>query len=213
MILFKFVSATFRVKIGINSKLLSNNLLKSVFISSKKHKLSLLISSKEVTALSDFLEITINEKVLILNTNLGIEIYYQSDIDYSNLIAHSFLLIASKQGSETTAYRIAPFRTFPELKNGLQQMLIRLNSMPLAFNCYSKSIIHQLNKNYEKNNQLIASLFSVWNQILLLINLNEQSNFKLKQFEKTLEDFSDKSNVNAILKQLIANATNTMSKN
>ncbi|MFO7672753.1 MAG: hypothetical protein R6V74_03505 [Lutibacter sp.] len=188
-------------------------LLKSVFISSKKHKLSLLISSKEVTALSDFLEITINEKVLILNTNLGIEIYYHSDIDYSNLITHSFLLIASKQGNQTTEYRIAPFRTFPELKNGLQQMLIRLNSMPLAFNCYSKSIIHQLNKNYEKNNQLIGSLFSIWNKILLLINLNEQSNQRLKQFEKTLEEFGDKSNVNAILKQLIANATNAMRQN
>lgn len=188
-------------------------MLKSVFISSKKHKLSLLISGKEVNALSDFLEITINEKVLILNTNLGIEIYYHSDIDYTNLITHSFLLIASKQGNETNEYRIAPFRSFPELKNGLQQMLIRLNSMPLAFNCYSKSIIHQLNKNYEKNNQLIGSLFSIWNEILLLINLNEQSNQRLKQFEKTLEEFGDKSNVNPILKQLIANATNIMRQN
>jgi hypothetical protein len=188
-------------------------LLKSVFISSKKHKLSLLISSKEVTALLDFLEITIKEKVLILNTNLGIEIYYESDIDYSSLITHSFLIIASKKGNETTEYRIAPFRTFTELKNGMHQMLVRLNSMPLAFNCYSKSIIHQLNINYKKNNQLIASLFSVWKQILMLINLNEQSNFKLKQFEKTLDDFGEKSSVNAILKQLIANATNTMRQN
>jgi hypothetical protein len=189
------------------------SLLKSVFISSKKHKLSLLISSKEVSALSDFLEITINEKVLVLNTNLGIEIYYESDIDYTNLITHSFLLIASKKGNETTEYRIAPFRTFQELKNGLHQMLVRLNSMPLAFSCYSKSIIHQLNKNYKKNNRLIASLFSIWKQILLLINLNEQSNLKLKQFEKTLEDFGEKSSVNDILKQLIANATNALRQN
>ena len=188
-------------------------MLKSVFISSKKHKLSLLISSKEVSALSDFLEITIKEKVLVLNTNLGIEIYYESDLDYTNLISHSFLLIASKQGNETAEYRISPFRTFPELKNGLHQMLIRLNSMPLAFNCYSKSITHQLNKNYEKNNQLIASLFSIWKEILMLIDLNEQSNFKLKQFEKTLEDFDEKSSVNVILKQLIANATNVMRQN
>ena len=203
MILFRFVLTT----------LIENSLLKSVFIASKKHKLSLLISSKEVTALSDFLEITINEKVLILNTNLGIEIYYQSDIDYSNLITHSFLLIASKQGNEPSEYRIAPFRTFLELKNEMYQMLVRLNSMPLAFNCYSKSIIHQLNKNYEKNNQLIVSLFSVWKQILLLINLNEQSNFKLRQFEKTLEEFDEKSSVTAILKELIANATNVIRQN
>jgi len=187
--------------------------LKSVFISSKKHKLSLLISSKEVAALSDFLEITINEKVLILNTNLGLEIYYQSDIDYTNLITHSFLLIASKKGNETTEYRIAPFKTLTELKNGMQQMLERLNSMPLAFGSYSKSIMHQLGKSYEKNNQIIASLFSVWKQILMMQNLHEQSNFKLKQFEKILKDFDEKSNVNAILKQLIANATNTMRQN
>ncbi|MDO9038578.1 MAG: hypothetical protein Q7U59_09555, partial [Lutibacter sp.] len=67
---------------------MDTSVLKSVFISSKNHKLSLLISSKEVSALSDFLELTINEKVLILNTNLGIEIYYQSDLDYTNLITH-----------------------------------------------------------------------------------------------------------------------------
>jgi len=188
-------------------------LLKSVFISSKKHKLSLLISSKEVAALSDFLEITINEKVLILNTNLGIEIYYQSDLDYTNLITHSFLLIASKKGNETAEYRIVPFRTFQELKSGMHQMLERLNSMPLAFGCYSKSIINQLGKNYEKYNPLIVSLFSVWNQILMLINLNEQSNLKLKQFEKTLADLNEKSNVNIILKQLIANATSAMRQN
>jgi hypothetical protein len=187
--------------------------LKSVFISSKKHKLSLLISGKEVSALSDFLEITINEKVLILNTNLGIEIYYQSDIDYTNLITHSFLLIASKGKHEAAEYRIAPFRTFPELKNGMQQLLERLNSMPLAFGCYSKSVMHQLRQNYEKNNPLIASLFTVWKQILMMQNLNEQSNFKLKQFEKTLADFGEKSNVNAILKQLIVNATNTIRQN
>lgn len=173
----------------------------------------MLISSKEVTALSDFLELTINEKVLILNTNLGIEIYYQSSIDYTNLITNSFMLIASKQAKETAGYRIAPFRTFPELKNGLHQMLLRLNSMPLAFGCYSKSIMHQLGKNYEKNNQLIASLFAVWKQILMMQNLNEQSNFRLKQFEKTLEDFGEKSSVNAVLKQLIANATNAMRHN
>ena len=188
-------------------------MLKSVFISSKKHKLSLLISSKEVSSLSDFLEIAMNDKVLILNTNLGLEIYYQSEIDYTNLITSSFLLISTKGRNEVTEYRIAPFSTFPELKNGMQQMLDRLNSMPLAFSCYSKSIIHQLNKNYEKNNPLIASLFSIWKQILMLQNLNEQSNFKLKQFEKTLEEFSENSNVNAILKQLIANATNTMRQN
>lgn len=188
-------------------------LLKSVFISSKKHKLSLLISSKDVAELSDFLERTINEKVLILNTNLGIEIYYESDLDYTNLITHSFFLISSKEINEATNYRIAAFSTFPQLKNGLQQMLERLNLMPLAFGCYSKSIMHQLDKNYEKNNQLIASLFTVWRQILMMQNLNEQSNFKLKQFEKTLEDFGEKSNVNAILKQLIENATDTMRQN
>ena len=66
---------------------------------------------------------------------------------------------------------------------------------------------------YEKNNQLIASLFSVWKQILVLINLNEQSNQRLKQFEKTLEEFGEKSNLNAILQQLIANATNVMRQN
>ncbi|MDP2069905.1 MAG: hypothetical protein Q8K04_13210 [Lutibacter sp.] len=192
---------------------MDTSVLKSVFISSKNHKLSLLISSKEVSALSDFLELTINEKVLILNTNLGIEIYYQSDLDYTNLITHSFLLISSKGINNGTEYRIAAFSTFPELKNGLQQMLERLNLMPLAFGCYSKSIMHQLDKNYEKNNQLIGSLFTVWKQILMMQNLNEQSNFKLKQFEKTLEDFGEKSNVNAILKQLIANATNAMRQN
>lgn len=188
-------------------------MLKSVFISSKNYKLSLLISNSEVATLADFLEITIGTKVLILNTNLGIEIYYQSDLDYTNIITHTFLLISSKQGNEANQYRITPFRTFPELKNGMQQMLERLNSMPLAFSCYSKSIIHQLNKNYEKNNRLITTLFSIWNQILMLMNLNDQSNFKLKQFKKILEDFNEKSNVNAILKQLIANSTNSMRQN
>lgn len=47
----------------------------------------------------------------------------------------------------------------------------------------------------------------------MMQNLTEPSNFKLKQFEKILEAFNEKSNVNAILKQLIANATSVMRQN
>ena len=115
----------------------------------------MLISSKEVSALSDFLEITINEKVLVLNTNLGTEIYYESDLDYTNLITHSFLLIASKQGNETTEYRITPFRTSTELKTGMQQILARLNATTFAFKLYVIIIINKLHKTYVKNYYLI----------------------------------------------------------
>jgi len=190
-----------------------SSLLKCVFISSKKHKLSLLISHNEASTLCDFLEITINTNVLIFNTNLGIEIYYNSPVDYTNLITHSFLLIASKQGKETEEYRIASFITFPDLKDGIQQMLVKLSSMPLAFNCYSKNLFYQLNKHYEKSNQLIEMLFSIWKQILIFLNLNKQSNFKLNQFEKTLEGFDVKYLLTPLLKQLIVDATSAMRHN
>jgi len=192
---------------------MESSLLKCVFIASKKYKISLLISHNEASTLCNFIESIINTNVLVLNTNIGLEIYYNSTIDYTILIANSFLLIASKQGKEAKEYRIVSFNTFPDLKDGIQQMLVRFSSMPLAFTCYLENLFYQLNINYKKNNQLIAILFSIWEQILNSLVSNKLIDTSFYQFKKSIIKFNIKNTSDHILKELITNAISSLRQN
>ncbi|MDP3312959.1 hypothetical protein [Lutibacter sp.] len=192
---------------------MESSLLKCVFIASKKYKISLLISHNEASTLCNFIESTINTNVLVLNTNIGLEIYYNSTIDYTILIANSFLLITAKQGKEAKEYRIVSFSTFPDLKDGIQQMLVRFSSMPLALKCYLENLFYQLDINYKKNNQLISILFSIWEQILNSLVSNNLNDTNFNQFKKSIIKFNIKNSSNHILKELITNAISSLQQN
>lgn len=179
------------------------SVLKSVFISSKKYKISLLISHTEVSTLYNFIKTTTNKDVLIFNTNLGLEIYYNSTTDYTHLITNSFFLISSKQNKVPKDYRIQYFTTSLELKEGIHQMMARLSSMPLAFKCYSQNLFNQINTYYSNKPDIIEELFSIWQEALIKINLKKVKNKKIKEFIEILEELPINTTHNTMLKQLL----------
>ena len=74
---------------------MENSKLKILNISGKGFKKELLISSKEVITLNIFLKGIINDKVMIINTNVGLDVYYHSLICFKDLIVNAFLLLAT----------------------------------------------------------------------------------------------------------------------
>ncbi len=92
---------------------------------------------------------TIKNEVLIINTNLGLNVYYQSSSDCSVIIKNSFLLIIAKNGKQAKEYRIFSFNSIDELRSAIKNSFIRLCTMLLIFKNYSKSMFHQLNKHFK----------------------------------------------------------------
>ncbi len=189
---------------------MDSSLLKSVFISSKSYKKQLLIKHDEVPILHTFLKNTIKNEVLIINTNLGLDVYYQSSLDCSAIIKNSFLLIIAKKGKHANEYRIFSFNSINELRNAMQNSFIRLCSMPLIFKSYTKSMLYQLDKHFNKNTKIIKELFAVWQDVLDILCQEEIYALKIKQFQKTLQYFFIEHNYNPLLKQLIKDSTSSL---
>ncbi len=186
------------------------SLLKSVFISSKRYKKQLLIKHDEVSTWQTFLKNAIKNKVLIINTNLGLDVYYQSSSDCSLIIKNSFLLIIAKNCKSANEYRITSLNTIQKLRNAIKNSFIRLCKMPLIFKSYSKSMLNQLNKQFKNNTMIIKELFVVWQNVLNILCQEEIYALKIKKFQHNLQDNFIENNYNPLLKQLIKDSTSSL---
>jgi len=189
------------------------SLLKGVHISSKTHKTSILIAHNEVSTLLNLLKNTLQTKFLILNTNLGLEIYYYSNKNLSSLITNSLLLITSKKKHDLNNYRIQSFTSEEKLFNGMQQSIKKLTSTPLSFRCYTQNLFKQLNDNYDSKKDIIEELFFIWKQLLSTLCLTEISTNNFNQFINSIEEFKRTSKFDPILKILITDAINSIRQN
>jgi len=189
---------------------LDSSLLKSVFISSKRYKKQLLIKHDEVSTLQTFLINAIKNEVLIINTNLGIDVYYQSSSDCSLIIKNSFLLVITKNGKRAAEYRITSFNTIQKLRSAMKNSFIRLSTMPLIFKSYSKSMMNQLNKHFKKDTKIIKTLFVVWQDVINILCKEEIYALKIKKFQQNLQDNFIENNYNPLLKQLIKDSTSSL---
>jgi len=190
--------------------ILDSSLLKSVFISSKRYKKQLLIKHDDVPKLQTLLKNAIKNEVLIINTNLGLDIYYQSSSDCSTIIKNSFLLLITKNGKSVSEYRMVSLNSIQKLRSAMKNTFIRLCSMPLIFKSYTKSMLYQLNRHFGKNTIIIKELFSVWQDVLNILCQDEIYALKIKQFQKNLQSFFIEHNYNPLLKQLIKDSTSSL---
>jgi len=192
---------------------METSLLKSVHISSKKHKISILIAHNEVSTLLNFLESTLQTKFLILNTNLGLEIYYYSNKNLSALITNTLLLITSKKKQDLNDFRIKSFTSEENLLNGMQHTIKKLANTPLSFRCYTQNLFKQINDNYSTKKEIIEELFFIWKHLLATLSLTEISTNNFNQFINSIEEFKRTSTFNPILKILITDAINSIRQN
>ena len=192
---------------------METSLLKSVHISSKEHKISILIAHNEVSTLLNFLESTLQTKFLILNTNLGLEIYYYSNKNLSALITNTLLLITSKKKQDLNDFRIKSFTSEEKLLSGMQQTIKKLANTPLSFRCYTQNLFKQINDNYSSKKEIIEELFYIWKHLLSTLSLTEISTNNFNQFINSIEEFKRTNTFNPILKILITDAINSIRQN
>ncbi|MCD9611597.1 hypothetical protein [Tenacibaculum maritimum] len=186
-------------------------MLKAVFISSKSHKKQLLISHKKGANLCFFLKKLIRNDVLIINTNWGVEIYYNSLLGYSNSILNSFLLFLSKKGAMANDYNVVFIKDTTAFTQRSTLYFSKLANMPLGFSNYSKSVLHQLNI-YE-NNTVKKMIFKAWQESLLTIFKNQKSSKKIYPFLTMLQYAHLETNYSPLLKKLLRGTLSSLRSN
>ncbi|WP_438710363.1 hypothetical protein ACSTS3_15265 [Aquimarina muelleri] len=141
--------------------------LKSVNIIGLGVNRRLLMSASRVMVFEVFLKENIGEEVLVVNTNIGMEIYYYSKNDYSLFIKESILLyVLTKRNCEKLKFtnnlnRVEVYKSFCEA-------LFTFSKYPQTFLAYTKKFIYLKEKN-ESSKFVIPILNSFFEEALKVI--------------------------------------------
>ncbi|AJR05005.1 hypothetical protein [Siansivirga zeaxanthinifaciens] len=179
--------------------------IRMVSFSTKNLKRELIISSKQLESFQLFLKDLIKNKLLIINTNLGVEIYYYAPVSCEYLIQDVFFLIACNSKYERKDFIVKSLNSEAELKVEINALFIRLCRNPLLFKSYLKSITNQINNNYHKNPEIIDALFKLWKKQFLKLK-DIKGMHKLMPLLIRFQDESLEKNYNPVLQSLLKQA-------
>lgn len=160
--------------------------LKYLHINEKHHKKQLLISHRQVETLKNFLMELLGDEVLIINTNLGLEIYYESVYDCTQIIKDTFAIVACKKCKPEDSYRFFSFQNEQEVQQFIDHSMYKLAKMPL-FVSYTKSILTQLNGQFESNRKLIGRLLHIWHKVSQNLRYKNSNIQKIRAFRNDFQ--------------------------
>ncbi|MBJ6368752.1 hypothetical protein [Snuella sedimenti] len=168
--------------------------LKIVNISSKGFKKELIVSSKDVSTLHTFLKRIIKGHLMLINTNLGLDVYYHAAQNYQDLVFNTFLLLVTSKGKSADHYLVKSLDSELEIERETQLFFKNLVKNPLLFKSYSSSLFNQLNLNYAHNAIIIDELLELW---LGVLAENGSNKIWLEALEPFISKFSEENSLKA----------------
>ncbi len=120
--------------------------IKSVNIRSINIKRRLLMSPTAVGTLTKYLQDHIGTEILIINTNVGMEIYYYAKNDHSHFIKETALLHTMKL-VDASKLRFKNSLSSEEVRKNFTETIITFAQYPQLFLAYAKKFIHLRNNN------------------------------------------------------------------
>lgn len=175
--------------------------IKSVNIRSVDIKRQALMSSSMVDVFESFLKETIGSEVLVVNTNIGMGVYYHSKNDYSTFIRESVLsytithIDQKKLKFRNNLNRRDVYQSFCET-------LIAFSEYPQIFLAYAKKFIHLKEKN-KTSLFVIPILTGFFEEVLKVL----EETGKIPHYEKierAKNKFQKPDTDNKIIKELIS---------
>ncbi|WP_299256039.1 hypothetical protein [uncultured Aquimarina sp.] len=104
------------------------------------------MSSFTADTFQSFLKDSIGDEVLIINTNIGMEVYYYSTTDYSNFIKENALLYILKHiDAKKLKFRNSIDKE--EVQKSFTEAIITFAQYPQLFLAYTKKFIRLRDKN------------------------------------------------------------------
>ncbi|MFB9054573.1 hypothetical protein ACFFVB_15895 [Formosa undariae] len=166
---------------------MKGNQLKMVSFSSKGYKKELIISTDQVEVMQAFLIEILSCDVMIINTNIGIDVYYNHINNQKKQIENAFLILLAKEHRSLLDFFSSDLNSKDEITLKIHQYFKRLINHPLLFKSYSKSLCYQININYAKNAKIIEALFLIWQDELLRLNDTDIKVYILRTFLSNLQ--------------------------
>ncbi|KAA1247470.1 hypothetical protein [Aquimarina sp. RZ0] len=120
--------------------------IKSVNIKSTDIKRRLLMSSSTVETFQAFLKENIGNEVLVVNTNIGMEVYYYSANDYSIFIKESVLLYTLKH-IDNKKLKFRSYLLREDVYRSFSEAILTFSKYPQIFLAYAKKFIFLTKKN------------------------------------------------------------------
>lgn len=131
--------------------------IKSVNIRSTNIKRRLLMSPTTVGTLTSYLRDSIGAEILIINTNVGMEIYYYAKNDHSHFIKETTLL-HTVQPIDASKLRFKNSLSSEEVRKNFTETIITFAQYPQLFLAYAKKFIHI--KNTHQNSKYIMPVLN-----------------------------------------------------
>jgi len=177
--------------------------LKYLHINEKQYNEELLISHEEVNMLKTFLSGLIHNEILVINTNLGLEIYYEANNDCTKIIKDTLAIVVCNKHNANDDYSFCSFQSENEIQQFMDHSIEKIVEMPLFLN-YTKSMLLQLRLQFESNKKLIGRLSDIWHEVTRNLQIKNSSTQKIKAFQNNFQSIQINNVENDILKNLIA---------
>jgi len=142
----------------------TSKFLKSVSIRFKKRQKRLLITKDAIPFFETFLKESIGNEVVVINTNIGLGVYYASPKDYSNVIKKSVLVYALKYDNSEELIFLYDLN-YDTLKINFSKALFTFANYPQLFLAYVKKFVHLRNQN-SKSKIVMPELDNLYEQAL-----------------------------------------------
>jgi len=146
-----------------------------MIIHNKKNLKTLCFSHEDVLSIENFIAEIVNDEILFMNTNLGLEIFYIANTDLNKLLLSALQVITGRQEEKMRIFEKSHYITQIEIKNRIARNFILLNSMPFPYKCYVQSLFKQLAYAKKENINIIFELIPIWESILSTENITKNN--------------------------------------
>ncbi|WP_046744024.1 hypothetical protein [Kordia zhangzhouensis] len=182
--------------------------LKYLRVNEKQLTEKLLISSKQVLLLKELLKDLIQKEVLVINTHFGLEVYYESSDDYTNIIKNILTLVMSEKRDVNVCFDVLSLQNEKEIQCIIDMSIVHVVEESI-FLKYLKSMLNQVNLQQKSNRKIIKKLSQIWNETTRNLQRNDVN---LKEIQALHADFQQVyiNNIkDKVLKELITDAVYT----
>lgn len=179
--------------------------LKYLHVNEKQYSEELLISQKQVHLLKKLLTELIHNEVLIINTKLGLEIYYESSNDCTSIIKKILAFIVSESHDINECFEFLSFQNKNEIQCCIDHAFAQVAETPL-FLSYTESMVNQLKLQYESNKKLIGKLADIWNEVKQNLCIKNLSVQKIQALQGDFQEIYIQNIKDKIIKELIIEA-------